>query len=163
MKELRDLADRAWRNHNYRVGVALDRAAALLAEGEKLREQARAHRIAATAHLDQLQAHVRDATNRFPEHRMTALTARNVHLTDQILAVLTDQSPLPVSTRTIHAALQPACDGWPHTACWDRHVDYAAVYRILNRLARCGEVEKWPPVDRRPSCLGRRLTNAVQP
>ena len=73
---------------------------------------------------------------------MTALTARNVHLTDQILAFLADQSPLPASTPVIHAALQPPCDGWPHTSCRGRHVDYMAVYRTLNRLARSGQIEK---------------------
>lgn len=93
---------------------------------------------------------------------MTALTGRNVHLTDQILAVLADQAPLPVSTPVIHAALQPSCDGWPHAACWGRHVDYTAVSRILNRLAHVGEVEKWLPCDGRRTCLWRRLTVPVQ-
>ncbi len=153
--ELRKLADRAWRNGSYQVGIALDRAADLLDEAEELREQAQAHRIAATARLDQLQAHVRDLTNPLQERPMTALTARKVQLTDQILAVLAGQSPLPVSTPAIHAALQPPCDGWPHTACRGRHVDYTAVYRILNRLARAGEVEKWPPRDDRRACLWR--------
>lgn len=102
--ELHELADRAWRNGAYRVGVALDRAADLLDDAEKLRDQARAHRIAAAARLDQLQAHVRDLTTPPRERPMTALTARNVHLTDQILAVLAGWAPLPVSTSAIHAA-----------------------------------------------------------
>lgn len=93
MNELCKLADRALRNGAYHVGVALDRAADLLDEAEKLREQAQGHRIAATAHLDQMQAHVRGLTNPLQERPMTALTARNVHLTDQILAILADQSP----------------------------------------------------------------------
>ena len=54
-------------------------------------------------------------------------------------------------------------DGWPHTACRDRHVDYMAVYRILARLARAGEIEKWPVGEMR-YCLWRRLTTTeVQP
>lgn len=65
MSELRKLADRAWRNGAYRVGAALDHAADLLEEAEKLRDQAQAHRIAVTAHLDQLQADVR-ATSPIP-------------------------------------------------------------------------------------------------
>jgi hypothetical protein len=91
------------------------------------------------------------------------MTARNVHLTDQILAVLADQSPLPVSTPAIHAALQGPCDGWPHTSCWGHHVDYTAIYRILTRLTRAGEVEKWPPTEDRRSCLWRRLTVPAWP
>jgi hypothetical protein len=163
MNELRKLADRAWRNGNYHAGVALDRAADLLDEAERLREQVQAHRTAATARLDQLQAHVRDITNPLQGRPMTALTARNVHLADQILAFLADQAPLPASTPAIHTALQPPCDGWPHTACRGRHVDYMAVYRTLNRLARGGDIEKWPPSDDRRTCLWRRLTVPVQP
>ena len=163
MNELRELADRAWRSGSYQVAVALDRAADLLGEAEKLREQAQAHQIAVTAHLDQLQARVRDLTHLLQERPMPALTARNVHLTDQILAFLASQSPLPASTPVIHAALQPPCDGWPHTACRGRHVDYTAVYRILNRLAAAREIEKWPPRDGGRACLWRRLTLPVQP
>jgi hypothetical protein len=107
MNELRNLADRAWRTGNYHAGVALDRAADLLDQAEKLREQAQAHQIAATARLDQLQAQVRDLTNPPQDRPRTASAARNAHLTDQILAFLAIQSPLPASTPTIHAALQP--------------------------------------------------------
>lgn len=53
--------------------------------------------MAATARLDQLQAQPRDLTHRRQEPK-TALAARNVHLTDQILAVLAGQSPLRLST-----------------------------------------------------------------
>jgi hypothetical protein len=163
MKDLRDLADRAWRNGDYGVGAALDRAADAVDEADKLAAQARAHRIAATAHLDRLQARVRDLTDDHHQERaLTAARVRNVHLTGQILAFLADQSPLPVSTGVIHGALQPACEGWPHTRCWESHVDYSAVYRILNQLAARAEVEKWPPSDDRRSCLWRRLTGRVQ-
>jgi len=163
MNELRKLADQAWRNRNYHAAVALDRAADLLDEADKLHEQAQAERIAATARLDQLQARIRDLANPLRGRPPAARTARNVHLADQILAFLADQSPLPASTPAIHAALQPPCDGWPHTACRDRHVDYTAVSRTLNRLARAGQVEKWPPSDDRRTCLWRRLTVPVQP
>ena len=163
MNDLRKLADQAWRNGNYHAGVALDRAADLLDEAEKLREQAQAHQIAATAHLDQLQAHVRDLTDPLQERSAAARADRNVNVAGEILAVLAGQSPWPVSTPVIHAALQPPCGGWPHTACRDRHVDYTAVYRTLNRLARSGQVEKWPPVDDRRTCLWRQLTVPAQP
>lgn len=79
------------------------------------------------------------------------------------LAILASQAPLPVSTPVIHASLQPPCEGWPHTACWDRPVDYTAVYRTLNRLARAGQVEKWPPGKDRLTCLWRQLTVPGRP
>lgn len=88
---------------------------------------------------------------------MTALTARNIALTDQILAVLADESPLPASTMAVYAKLNGSCEGWPHAACRDRHVDYGAVLRILNRLARHGDAEKWPVDSDRRCCLWRRL------
>jgi hypothetical protein len=86
------------------------------------------------------------------------LPARAVHLTDQVLAYLDAEAPLPASTPAVHAALQGPCDGWPHTACRYRHVDYTEVYRVLTRLARAGEVEKWAPSEDRRTCLWRRLT-----
>lgn len=73
---------------------------------------------------------------------MTALTARNIALSDQILAVLASEGGLPISTAALHAKLRPPCDGWPHTRCWERHLDYATVYRLLNRLAKRGDVER---------------------
>jgi hypothetical protein len=91
---------------------------------------------------------------------MASLSARMVALTDQILAALDEESPLPVSTVALWRKLSPPCDGWPHTACRDRHLDYTAVYRALCRLARLGEIEKWAPDSDsgRRSCLWRRLT-----
>lgn len=89
---------------------------------------------------------------------MTAMTARNVALTDQILATLANEWPLPISTPELWRKVSPPCNGWPHTECWPRHVDYSAVLRILNRQARQDVVEKirledmrccywrkWPP------------------
>jgi hypothetical protein len=86
---------------------------------------------------------------------MSTLTARNVALTDQILATLADESPLPISTTALWRKMSPPCDGWPHTECWDRHLDYAAVLRMLNRLARRGGVEKIR-LDGMRSCYWRR-------
>ena len=61
---------------------------------------------------------------------MAALTARNVHLTDQALAVLAD-SPLPMSTREVARAL-----GITNVA---REQE---VWRVLDRLDRQGLVER---------------------
>lgn len=61
---------------------------------------------------------------------MAALTARNVHLTDQALAVLAD-SPLPMSTREVVRAL-----GITNVA---REQE---VWRVLDRLDRLGPVER---------------------
>jgi hypothetical protein len=60
---------------------------------------------------------------------MASLTARNVHLTDQILAVLAAEGALPISTSALVAKLGEL----PY---------HAVVLRLLNRLARRGEVEK---------------------
>jgi hypothetical protein len=89
---------------------------------------------------------------------VTAPTAANIALADQVLAYLAGQAPLPVSTPVIHAALQgPPCR-WPHDECRHRHVDYLALYRVLCRLAQTGQVEKWDPAEDRRTCLWRRLT-----
>lgn len=61
---------------------------------------------------------------------MAALTARNVHLTDQALAVLAD-SPLPMSTREVARAV-----GVTNVA---REQE---VWRVLDRLDRQGLVER---------------------
>lgn len=61
---------------------------------------------------------------------MAALTARNVHLTDQALAVLAD-SPLPMSTREVARAL-----GITNVA---REQE---VWRVLDRLDRLELVER---------------------
>jgi hypothetical protein len=87
---------------------------------------------------------------------MSTLAARNVALTDQILATLADESPLPISTMALWRKMSPPCDGWPHTECQDRHLDYAAVLRILNQLAKRGEVEKFRLEDMR-CCYWRRF------
>jgi predicted ArsR family transcriptional regulator len=61
---------------------------------------------------------------------MAALTARNVHLTDQALALLAD-SPLPMSTREVARAV-----GITNVA---REQE---AWRVLDRLARRGLVER---------------------
>jgi predicted ArsR family transcriptional regulator len=61
---------------------------------------------------------------------MAALTARNVHLTDQALAVLAD-SPLPMSTREVARKL-----GITNVA---REQE---AWRVLDRLVRQGLVER---------------------
>jgi Fe2+ or Zn2+ uptake regulation protein len=61
---------------------------------------------------------------------MTVLTARNVHLSDQALAVLAD-SPLPMSTREVARAV-----GINNVA---REQE---VWRVLDRLTRQGLVER---------------------
>ena len=72
---------------------------------------------------------------------MSALAARTVALTDQVLAALAGESPLPISTSALWRKLSPPCAGWPHTTCLP-HLEYRAVLRVLNRLADRGEVEK---------------------
>jgi hypothetical protein len=76
---------------------------------------------------------------------VTALTAQNVHLTDQLLAALADEGPLPVSTSALLGKL--GLRGYQNT-----------VLRLLNRLARLGEIEKWPPDGDRRCCYWRRLS-----
>jgi hypothetical protein len=61
---------------------------------------------------------------------MTALTARNVHLTDQTLAALAE-SPLPMSTREVARKV-----GITNVA---REQE---AWRVLDRLARQGLVER---------------------
>jgi hypothetical protein len=75
---------------------------------------------------------------------VTALTARNVALTDQICAALDDEWPLPVSTLALNAKLGHA-----------GYQNHADVLRILNRLAKAGEVEKIRLEDMR-SCYWRK-------
>jgi hypothetical protein len=79
---------------------------------------------------------------------MTAMTARNVHITDQLLAVLADE-PLPVPTSYLLGKLD--LRGYQNT-----------VLRLLNRLTKRGEVEKWAPAGPLLSdtkcCYWRRLS-----
>ena len=62
---------------------------------------------------------------------MTA--ARTIAVQDQVLAVLRDESPLPISTRAICERIGV-----------QRYGDGLLVYRVLYRLARRGDVERVP-------------------
>lgn len=87
---------------------------------------------------------------------MTALTARNVALTDQVLAALAEEGGLPISTMglldKLNAAypeptlrdLLDAADSGELSGNGPRplRVSHADLLRILNRLAKRGEVEK---------------------
>jgi hypothetical protein len=87
---------------------------------------------------------------------VSALTARNVALTDQVLATLTDEGGLPISTMglleklneghpaptlagLLHAARSGALSGGGEQSSRVYHGD---LLRVLNRLAKRGEVEK---------------------
>jgi hypothetical protein len=61
---------------------------------------------------------------------VTALSPRNVHVTDQILAVLASEYPLPVSTPTVEE----------RTGYGPRYGQLT--WRMLDRLTRRGEIEK---------------------
>ena len=74
---------------------------------------------------------------------MRSLSPRNVALTDQILATLTGEGGLPISTGALLERISPR----PRTiaerhAVVDQLVLYSDFIRLLNRLARLGEVEK---------------------
>lgn len=87
---------------------------------------------------------------------MTTLTARNVALTDQVLAVLADEGGLPVSTVGLLDRLNAhypeptlrdlldAADSGELSGDGPRplRVSHADLLRVLNRLAKRGEVEK---------------------
>lgn len=87
---------------------------------------------------------------------MSALTARNVALTDQILAALADEGGLPISTMGLLGKLNAA---YPEPTLRDLlnaagsgelsgdgprplRVYHGDLLRILNRLAKRGDVEK---------------------
>jgi hypothetical protein len=70
------------------------------------------------------------------------LTSENLARTDQITAYLAAQAPLPVSTGQILDTL--GLRGYDGT-----------VNRLLNRLAKRGEIEKWPASEDHRSCYWR--------
>jgi hypothetical protein len=80
---------------------------------------------------------------------VTALTLRNEAITAALIVVLDDEAPLPVSTPQLVARLGMAGE-------------WATVLRMLNRLARLGEVEKWPADGEERCCYWRRLSG-LQP
>jgi hypothetical protein len=92
------------------------------------------------------------------------LSPRNVAITDQILAMLADEGGLPISTPDLWRKLSPL----PDTIAERREavesgrlVLYSDAWRLLNRLARLGEVEKITVPEMRP-CYWRRWPE-VQP
>jgi hypothetical protein len=89
------------------------------------------------------------------------LSPRSIAVTDQILAILAEESPLPVPTGVLWRKLSPMpatvrerCEAIDS----GRVVLYSETLRLLNLLARRGEIEKWPASEDRRSCLWRRLT-----
>lgn len=75
---------------------------------------------------------------------MTALTRDNEILTDLLLEALERESPVPISTLALSAKVGH-----------DNYQNYSSVLRMLNRLAKRGEVEKIRLEDMR-SCYWRR-------
>jgi hypothetical protein len=123
----------------------------LLAEARRMHAEAERRRIAASAQADQAIAQARDIMARTrrllgpapARSRPRAPRDRSQWITRQILAALEAEAPLPVSTTRLVGKL-----GLQH--------EYPTVLRVLNRLAKAGEVEKWPAVERR-CCYWRRL------
>jgi hypothetical protein len=79
---------------------------------------------------------------------MASLSARSVGITDQILSVLAGEGCLPISTTELLAKLNTR---YPGPALADLiagtppdplRVGHAELLRLLNRLARLGDVEK---------------------
>jgi hypothetical protein len=91
---------------------------------------------------------------------VSALTARNVALADQILALL-EGEPLPVASGDLYRKLGRV--PLPYWCQEDQPADpvyYSEFYRMLTRLGRLGEVEKWPASGDRRCCYWRRLGGA---
>jgi hypothetical protein len=94
---------------------------------------------------------------------VSALTARNVALTDQILALLDAESPLPASTPELYRKLgRVPLPYWRQDEQPADPVYYSEFYRMLARLARLGEIEKWAPDADRRACYWRRLGGSPQ-
>jgi hypothetical protein len=79
---------------------------------------------------------------------MAPLSARSVGVTDQILAILAGEGCLPISTTDLLARLNirhpgpTLADLIAGTPPSPLRVDHAELLRLLNRLARRGDVEK---------------------
>ena len=81
---------------------------------------------------------------------MRPLSPRNAAITGQILTLLDAEAPLPISTAAVVEAL--GLRGYN-----------ATVLQLLNRLARLGEAEKFPPCEPRGCCYWRRIGGAAPP
>jgi hypothetical protein len=76
---------------------------------------------------------------------VSALTARNVALTDQILATLADEGCLPISTMGLLEKLRPLPPAIAERLAAfrsGRPLLHSELLRLLNRLAERGEIEK---------------------
>lgn len=88
------------------------------------------------------------------------LTGRSQQITADIIAVLEAEAPLPISTARLLARINP-----PLRTIGERMeaieagrlVMHGELLRLLNRLAKRGEVEKWPAGGDQRSCYWRRL------
>ncbi len=123
----------------------------LLAEAKRMHAEAQRRRIAITAQCDQTIALARDALARAGERPPAASRAprsRAAWITADILAALEAEAPLPISTPRLVDKL-----------CLQH--EYTTVLRLLNGLAKRGEVEKWPAGESR-CCYWRRL-NGLAP
>jgi hypothetical protein len=132
-------------------------AARLAAEAYRLHDEALRALAAGQARVDQHMAAARDAADRAnrswdaaglerlpyqPPRTRANSRARSAWIRRDILAALEAEAPLPVST--------------PHLV--DRlclQHEYATVLRLLNSLAKAGEVEKWHAGETR-CCYWRR-------
>ena len=122
-----------------------------LAEAERMQAEAQRRRIARTAQCDQTMALARDALARAgkrPPAARRGPRSRAAWTTADIIAALEAEAPLPISTPRLVDKL-----------CLQH--EYATVLRLLNGLAKRGEVEKWPAGESR-CCYWRRL-NGLAP
>jgi len=78
------------------------------------------------------------------------MSPRNAAITGRILGLLDATAPLPISTAVVLEAL--GLRGYN-----------ATVLQLLNRLARLGEAEKFPPCEPRGCCYWRRIGGAPPP
>jgi hypothetical protein len=89
------------------------------------------------------------------------LNPRSIAITDQILATLAADAPLPVTTNHVWRTIspyRPRSERLLASIDSGQYVPYSEVLRLLNLLARRGEIEKWPANEDRRSCLWRWLT-----
>lgn len=100
---------------------------------------------------------------------MSALTARSVAIADQILAALADTGGLPISTTALLEKISPRPATVAERLAEVRSghpVMHGELLRLLNRLAKRGEVEKWEPLGVMLSgsrCCYWRLLATVEP
>jgi hypothetical protein len=149
--------DDAWRG-GYPAGNPASRhiarlradAARLLAEAGRLQAEEERRQIAWSARHDQTMAFVHDAMARADEllqarertQHVAKSTSKSAWIIGQLIAYLKAEAPLPASTTYIVDKL-----------CL-RH-EYPTVLRLLNQLAKRGDVEKWPSSSEHKACYWR--------